>query len=105
VAARWRGARGCNGSARRTARKKPVRAFAGLSWAGILERPRPPKKENKFKALQRAKTLSSTRILASEHVLDVEVFGGRGWQHAISSGGVAIQVCRLRQRALVERTR
>jgi hypothetical protein len=61
----------------------------------------PPKLALNFNALQRAKTLSSHRILAPEHVLGVEVFGGRGWQHAVSSSGVAIEVGRIRARALV----
>jgi hypothetical protein len=65
----------------------------------------PPKKHSKFKALPTGKTLSSRRILAPADVLAAEVFGGRVWQGATSSGGVAIQVSRLRQRALVERTR
>ncbi len=65
----------------------------------------PPLKEaNKFKALRRAKLLSSHRILAPAHVLACEVFGGRGWRHATSSGGVAVEVGHLRSRALVERS-
>jgi hypothetical protein len=63
----------------------------------------PLKKENKFKALQRAKSLSSHRILAPERVLAVEVFD-RAWQHATSSDGVAIQMSRIRPRALLENT-
>jgi hypothetical protein len=59
-----------------------------------------PKNENKSKALQRAKMLSSHRILGPAHVLAVEVFG-RSWQPAISGGGVAIEVGRLRCRALM----
>jgi hypothetical protein len=62
------------------------------------------KKHSKLKALQRAKTLSSHRILAPAHVLACEVFGGRGWRHATSSGGVAVEVGHLRSRALVERS-
>jgi hypothetical protein len=58
------------------------------------------KKYQQFKALQRAKTQSSTRIWAPAHVLAVEVFE-RHWQPAISSGGVAVQIGRLRERALV----
>jgi hypothetical protein len=52
--------------------------------------------------LQRAKTLSSHRILGPAHVLNAEVFG-RVWQYMVSNGGVAIEVSRLRARALVER--
>jgi hypothetical protein len=61
----------------------------------------PHKKENKFKALQWAKTQSSYRILAPVHVLDTEVFD-RAWQAATSSDGVAIDISRIRRRALVE---
>jgi hypothetical protein len=61
----------------------------------------PPKKDNKFKALQRAKMLSSHRILGPPHVLAVEVFA-RAWKGVTSSGGVAIEIGRLRARALVE---
>jgi hypothetical protein len=60
----------------------------------------PQKKYNKLKALQRAKALSSTRILAPAHVLAEEVFN-RPWGAATSSGGVAIEIGRLRRRALV----
>jgi hypothetical protein len=42
------------------------------------------------------------RILGPAYVLDAEVWGGRIWQPAISSGGVAIQRSRIRPRALVE---
>jgi hypothetical protein len=58
------------------------------------------KKDSKLKALQRAKTLSSHRILAPAAVLAVEVFD-RAWTPAVSSGGVAVEVGRLRARALV----
>lgn len=58
------------------------------------------KKNNKNKALQRAKTLSSRRIYASADVLAVELFD-RPWKPAVSSGGVPIEIGRLRQRALV----
>jgi hypothetical protein len=57
------------------------------------------KNKNKLKVLQRAKSLSSHRILAAAHVLAVEF--DRPWQQAISSGGVAIEIGRLRKRALV----
>jgi hypothetical protein len=57
-------------------------------------------KGSKYNALQRAKTLSSHRILAPERVLAVELFD-RSWKPGISSGGVAVEVGRLRARALV----
>jgi hypothetical protein len=57
------------------------------------------KKNKQFKVLQRAKTLSSHRILAPAHVLAVEF--DSPWQQAISSGGVAIEIGRLRKCALV----
>jgi hypothetical protein len=59
-----------------------------------------PKKDSKFKALQWAKTRSSRRIFASADVLAVEVFD-RAWTPAVSAGGVAVEVGRLRARALV----
>jgi len=60
----------------------------------------PSKKVNKFKPLQRAKTLSSNRIFGPADVLDAEVFD-RAWTPAVSSGGVAVEVGRLRAHALV----
>jgi len=60
----------------------------------------PLKKGNKFKVLQRAKTLSSHRIIAPARVLAIEVFA-RSWQQATSSGGIAIEISRIRPRALV----
>jgi hypothetical protein len=57
------------------------------------------KNKNKLKDLRRAKTLSSHRILAPAQVLAVEL--DRPRQQAISSGGVAIEIGRLRHRALV----
>ena len=62
----------------------------------------PPKRDNKFKALQLAKTLSSNRIFGTADVLDAEVFN-RHWQPAVSSGDVMLQVSRVHARALVER--
>jgi hypothetical protein len=62
----------------------------------------PPKKNRNFSALRRAELLSSRRILAPADVLAIEVFG-RGWNPAVSSGGVPIEVRRLRSRTLVER--
>jgi hypothetical protein len=60
----------------------------------------PLKKKSKFKALQRAKSLSGHPVIGPARVLAVEVFG-RPWQEAISSAGIAIQVSRIRPRALV----
>jgi hypothetical protein len=50
--------------------------------------------------LQRAKLLSSHGIVAPADVLAVEVFD-RTWKAAVSSDGIAIEVSRLRARALV----
>ena len=60
----------------------------------------PPKKDKEFKVLQRAKTLSSHRIFAPADVLAVEVFA-RPWKPATSTGGIAVEIGRLRTRALV----
>jgi hypothetical protein len=49
------------------------------------------------------KLAPSGPIMGPAHVLDAEVFGGRIWEHTVSSGGVPIQVGRLRARSLVER--
>jgi hypothetical protein len=57
----------------------------------------PPKNINEFKGA------NSCRIIGPEHVIDAEVFSGREWQPAISSGGVPIEIGRLRARALVTR--
>src|SRR5262245_33174643 len=54
----------------------------------------------KNNALQRAKTLSSYGILGPADALAVEVFD-RVWKPAVSSGGVSIEVGRLRTRTLV----
>jgi len=58
------------------------------------------KNDNKNNAVQRAKTLSSHRIYGPADVLAVEVFG-RAWVPAVSSGGVPIEMGRLRAWALV----
>jgi hypothetical protein len=62
----------------------------------------PRKSDRKIKALQRAKLQSSHPIMAPAGVLDIEVFA-RGWRPTVSSGGVPIEVSRLRARTLVER--
>src|SRR5262245_15692234 len=77
-------------------------ARGDFSTRTIARPTNPPKKDNKFKALQRAKSLSSHRIFGPADVLDAEVFN-RHWQPAASSGGVMLQVSRVRARALVER--
>jgi hypothetical protein len=57
-----------------------------------------PKKTNEISGAQQAK------IRASKDVLDIEIWGDRIWQPAISSDGVLIVIGRLRARALVERS-
>jgi hypothetical protein len=49
---------------------------------------------------QGAKFLSSPPIYAPARVLDAELFAG-AWKPAISTDGVAIEIARLRARALV----
>jgi hypothetical protein len=61
-----------------------------------------PKKHRQFKALQRAKTLSSHRIYGPADVLTAEVWGSHRWQPATSSAGVPIEISRIRARTLVE---
>ena len=55
----------------------------------------PPKNLNEIKGAQLAK------IVAPKDVIDVEVWDGREWRPATSSGGVPIEIGRLRKRALV----
>lgn len=55
----------------------------------------PPKNTNEIKGAQLAK------IIAPKDVIDVELWGSRRWQARISSGGVAVEIGRLRARALV----
>jgi hypothetical protein len=87
----------CSPRCKEKARRRVRKAFWGRDTGAPAKL---QKKNNKLKALQRAKTLSSTCILAPGHVLAVEVFD-RSWQPAISSSGVAIETSRLRPRALV----
>jgi hypothetical protein len=69
-----------------------------LSAASPCARPNlptnPPKNINKIKRRVTAK------IAAPQHVLDVEVWAAREWQPTTSSGGVGIEIGRLRARAL-----
>jgi len=41
------------------------------------------------------------RISGPSHIIDAEVWAGREWHPAISSGGVSIEIGRLRTRTLV----
>jgi hypothetical protein len=88
----------CSGRCQEKARTRVRKAVLGRDTRAPGD---PPKKDKKFKALRRAKLLSSRRILAPADVLAVEVWGGREWQPAISSGGVAVEVGRLRARVLL----
>jgi hypothetical protein len=74
---------------------RPVRAKQNRARANLPTDP--PKNINQVNAARRAKG----GIVAPVDILDVEVFGGRDWRPATSSGGVSIQVGRLRQRALM----
>jgi hypothetical protein len=100
--ARSRQQRYCSGRCQEKARRRDKKSFLTHDTGGPGE---PPKKDSKLNELQRAKTLSSTRILAPADLIATEVWGGREWQPAISSSGVPIEMGRLRARALVERTR
>jgi hypothetical protein len=97
---RMRGQRYCSRRCRQKANYAEKVARGDFSTRTLALPTTPHKKANKSNALQGAKMLSSTRILAPAHVLAVEVFE-RHWQPAISSGGVAVQIGRLRERALV----
>jgi hypothetical protein len=98
---RMRGQRYCSKRCRQKANYAKKVERGDFSTRIIALPTTPLKKQNKFKALQRAKTLSSCRILAPEGVLAAEIFD-RAWRHATSSGGVAVEISRIRGRALVE---
>jgi hypothetical protein len=89
--ARCRNRENGHGRVRKALLGRDIRALAKLE-----------KKNNKFKALQRAKMLSSHRIFGPADILAIELFA-RSWSPTISSGGVTIETSRLRARALVER--
>jgi hypothetical protein len=97
VQRRARQQRFCSGRCKEKARTRVRKAFLGRDTRAPSN---PPKKVNKLKVLQRAKTLSSNRIFGPADVLDAEVFN-RPWESATSSAGVAIEIGRLRHRALV----
>jgi hypothetical protein len=101
VQRRARHQRFCSRRCRQRANYGEKVARGDFSTRTIARPTNPPKKDNKFKALQWAKSLSSHRILAPEHVLALEVFGGRVWQHATSSDDVVVEIGRIRMRALV----
>jgi len=82
---------------REIGRKRVRKAFLGRDTRAPAN---PSKKDKEFKALQRVKRQSTMRILGPAAVLESELFD-RKWQPAVSSGGVAIEVSRLRARALV----
>jgi hypothetical protein len=102
VARRARQQRFCSARCQEKARTRVRKTVLGRDTRAPRN---PPKKHKQFKALQRAKMLSSTRIWGPADVIDAEVWGGREWQPAISGGGVEIEVGRLRPRALVGHTR
>jgi hypothetical protein len=97
---RMRGQRYCSRRCRQKANYAAKVARGDFSTRTTALPSSPLKKKIDFNALQRAKTLSSHRILAPAHVLAAEVFD-RSWQSATSSDGVAIEIGRLRKRALV----
>jgi hypothetical protein len=99
VERRARQQRFCSSRCRQKANYAEKVARGDFSTHTFARPTNPPKKDRKFKALQRAKMLSSHRILAPAHVLGIEVFG-RVWNPACS-GGVPIESSRLRARALV----
>ena len=95
-----RGQRYCSRRCRQKANYAAKVARGDFSTRTIARPTSPPKRDNKFKAVQRAKTLSSNRIFGPADVLEAEVFN-RHWQPTASSGGVMLQVSRVRARALV----
>jgi hypothetical protein len=97
---RMRGHRYCSRRCRQRANYAAKVARGDFSTHTTALPTTPEKNKNKLKDLQRAKTLSSHHILAPAHVLAEEVFN-RPWESATSSAGVAIEIGRLRHRALV----
>jgi uncharacterized Zn finger protein (UPF0148 family) len=95
-----RGQRYCSRRCRQKANYAAKVARGDFSTRTIARPTTPPKRDNKLKDLQRAKTLSSHHVLAPAYVLAEEVFN-RPWESATSSAGVAIEIGRLRHRALV----
>src|SRR6266446_1687285 len=93
VQRRARQQRFCSRRCRQKASYGEKVARGDFSTRTIARPTNPPKKDNKFKALQRAKSLSSHSILAPERVLAVELFD-RSWKPGISSGGVAVEIGR-----------
>jgi hypothetical protein len=100
VQRRARQQRFCSRRCRQKANYGEKVARGDFSTRTIARPTNPPKKDNKFKALQWAKSLSSHRIFGPADVLAVEMFD-RTWKSGISSGGVAVEIGRLRARALV----
>jgi hypothetical protein len=92
VARRARQQRYCSARCQEKARARVRKAVFGRDTRAPGD---PPKKHKQFKALQRAKTLSSYDIFGPEEVLAIEVFG-RTWQRAISTDGVPIEISKLR---------
>jgi endogenous inhibitor of DNA gyrase (YacG/DUF329 family) len=82
---------------REIGRRRVRKALLGRDTGAPANR---PKNDKKRKALQRAGLLSSRRIFGPADVLGVEVFD-RAWRPLVSSGGVAVQVGRLRARVLL----
>jgi hypothetical protein len=89
----------CSDRCRERGRKRVRKSFLGPDTSAPTKH---QKTLSHLNALQRAKTQSSHRILAPAHVLAAEVFEAREWCAATSSSGVAVEIGRIRRRALVE---
>ena len=63
---------------------------------------RTSKKQRKPNALQGEKIRSTPRIVGPADVLAIAVLGGCPCQPQVGSDGIAVEVARLRARALVE---
>jgi hypothetical protein len=101
VARRMRGQKYCTKRCRQKANYANKVARGDFLTRTIARPTSPPKKLRNLNALRVIKTRSATLIIGPADVLTIEVFGGRTWQSATSSDGVATQVSRLRSRALV----
>jgi ribosomal protein L37AE/L43A len=101
VVRRMRGQRYCSKRCRQKANYAEKVARGDFSTRTIARPTRPLKKSRQFSSLQWTKSRSRVAIVAPALVLEIEVFD-RAWQVAVSSGGVHIEVSRVRPRALIE---
>src|SRR5262249_27067500 len=104
VQRRARQQRFCSKRCRQKANYGEKVARGDFSTRTIARPTNPPKRDNKFKALQRAKTLSSNRIFGPADVLDERPHPGRPIHH-LGSGDLRVRSCCAFRRAASARGR